>query len=213
MAALRIHQHRIDGVRIALPFEPRPFRPPGEVGRLALLDHHAFDDRMRRLPGASRRGLPSRRTRPRGERSKRRRIERADESLEAARAARVKGSARSVLVALLQKVVAAHEHRILLAHLRRHGLAVQPLLQVGERAGPLRRPADQQLAVERGVEIHRVGQVGKGAGNVVAGARIEPAHAALADHLDADAVPFPFGRIVGRVELFEIALARPHWTA
>ena len=49
-------------------------------------------------------------------------------------------------------------------------------------------------------------QVREGWRNIVASARIEPAHAALADHLDADAVPFPFGRIVGRCELFEIGL-------
>jgi len=31
VAALGIHQHAVDQVRIALPLEPRPFGPAGEV--------------------------------------------------------------------------------------------------------------------------------------------------------------------------------------
>jgi hypothetical protein len=75
------------------------------------------------------------------------------------------------------------------------------------------RIADQQFAVEHAVEMHRLDEIGKGAGNVVAGARIEPADAALATDLHADAVPFPLGRIVGRIELFEVAGSRPDATA
>ena len=61
----------------------------------------------------------------------------------------------------------------------------------------------------RGVEVERVEEVGKGARDVVAGAGIEAAAVALGDGLDADAVPFPFGGVVGGVEAVEVG--RPRW--
>ena len=87
MAALRIHQHGIDRVRIALPFEPRTFRPAGKVRRLALLDHHAFDDRMRRLLAQPVEAFPLG-ERDLGREVEARRIERAEERLQKRRAAR-----------------------------------------------------------------------------------------------------------------------------
>ena len=56
----------------------------------------------------------------------------------------------------------------------------------------------------RGVEGQRLDEVGEGAGDVVAGARVEPAAAGLGDGLDADAVPLPFGGVVGGVEAVEV---------
>ena len=41
--ALRIHQNGIHRERIALPFPPRPARAAGHVGRIAPLEHDAFD--------------------------------------------------------------------------------------------------------------------------------------------------------------------------
>ena len=43
MAALRIHQHGIDDMRIALPLPPLAFRPARQIGRIAALEHDAFD--------------------------------------------------------------------------------------------------------------------------------------------------------------------------
>jgi hypothetical protein len=43
MAALGIHQHRVDNERIAFPFPPQALRPPGHVSRVAPLEHDAFD--------------------------------------------------------------------------------------------------------------------------------------------------------------------------
>ena len=80
------------------------------------------------------------------------------------------------------------------------GLAVEPLLEVGEGRDAARLGADEQLAVDRGVEVERFDEVGEGAGDVVAGAGVEPPLVALGDGLDADAVPFPFGGVVGGVE-------------
>ncbi len=62
----------------------------------------------------------------------------------------------------------------------------------------------QQLAVDHPLEVQRRQHVGKGGGDLVAGAAVEPPLAALADRLDADAVPLPFGGVVGRIELGEV---------
>src|SRR5687767_7885348 len=98
------------------------------------------------------------------------------------------GQGTQVVLSKLEEVVAAHEGGKSFANLRRHGLAVETLLQVGKGAGRVDGVADQQLAVERGGEVHGVDEIGEGARHVVAGARIEPADAALRNGLDADAV-------------------------
>ena len=92
---------------------------------------------------------------------------------------------------------------MLLQHLGRHGLAVEPLLQVVERRHGL-LAAHQKLAVEHAVEVDGLDDVGKGAGDVLAGAAIEPLHAARGGDLHADAVPFPFGAEMGGVERVEL---------
>ena len=57
---------------------------------------------------------------------------------------------------------------------------------------------DQQFAVDDALEVQRLHHVGEGLGDVVAGAAVEPALAALAHRLHADAVPLPLGGVVGR---------------
>ena len=93
--------------------------------------------------------------------------------------------------------------RMFRQHLGRHRLAVQPLLQVVERRHRL-VAAHQQLAVEHTLEVDRLDDVGKGAGDVLAGAAVEPLHAARRGDLHADAIPFPLGAEVRRVERVEL---------
>jgi hypothetical protein len=119
------------------------------------------------------------------------------------------GAGADILLAVEQEVVGADEGRILLLHLRRHGLAVEALLQVGEGAGRAvgaGGAADQQLAVDDAVEADGIDDIGKGGRDVVAGARIDLAGIAGARQLHADAVPFPLGGVIGRIEPCQIAL-------
>ena len=51
MASLRVHQHGVNDVRVALPFPPLSFRPARQIGRVAALEHDAFD-RVGILAGA-----------------------------------------------------------------------------------------------------------------------------------------------------------------
>ncbi len=106
-------------------------------------------------------------------------------------------------VAFDQQVVGAQMRGKLGEQFWRHGLAVQALLQHVERLHAA-LAQDQQLAVDRAVEVQRIGQIGKRGGNVLAGARIEPRDALVVrnagDRLHANAVPFPFGGEVRRVE-------------
>ena len=87
--------------------------------------------------------------------------------------------------------------------LRRDRFAVEPLLQhvEGLHAAVAH---DQQFAVDRALEAQRVEQIGEALGDVLAGARIKPALAGAVmragGRLDADAVPFPLGDEVRRIE-------------
>ena len=49
MAALRIHQHRIERQRRAFPFPPLPLDAPGQIGAIGALQHQPFN---RRIPRA-----------------------------------------------------------------------------------------------------------------------------------------------------------------
>jgi hypothetical protein len=67
-------------------------------------------------------------------------------------------------VAFEQQVVGAHEGGIVVEHLGRHRLAVQPLLQVREGARRIvgtGGAADQKFAVDDAFEIHRPYDIGK----------------------------------------------------
>ena len=59
--------------------------------------------------------------------------------------------------------------------------------------------------------MQRRQQIGKAPGDVLAAARIEPRHdvaarVLAADRLDANAVPFPFGDVIGRVDVAEVRI-------
>src|SRR3546814_12978014 len=56
----------------------------------------------------------------------------------------------------------------------------------------------------------RLRYVGEAAGDVVPGAAVEAGFAGRADDLDADAVPFPFGGIVGEVDAFRLQRVGEH---
>ena len=60
MAALGIHQHGIDDVRVALPFPPLALRAAGQIKCVAALEHHAFD-RVGIRAGAGTCGIGARR--------------------------------------------------------------------------------------------------------------------------------------------------------
>ena len=68
------------------------------------------------------------------------------------------------------------------------------------------RLSHQQFAVQRTIEGHRLDEIGKSTGNFVARARVKPPQAALADRLNADAIPLPFSRVVRWVETCEITV-------
>src|SRR6516162_2068869 len=89
--------------------------------------------------------------------------------------------------------------------LRARGLAVEPLLQIVER-GHCAVAQDEKLAIEGNRRRHRLDNLGKSSADVVAGARLEPPLAAASDELHADAVPFPLGEVVARVETFELRI-------
>ena len=59
-------------------------------------------------------------------------------------------------------------------------------------------------------KLQRFEQIRKALGNILAGARIKPCdHFAVVprrDGLHADAVPFPFGRELGGIEIFKIGV-------
>ncbi len=93
--------------------------------------------------------------------------------------------------------------------LRRHGLAIEPLLQIAEwcdRDRALILARNKQFPIECAFKDQLFEDVGEGAGNIVAGARIELSDPLLGDGLHADTVPLPLGRVVLRIELFELAL-------
>ncbi len=59
---------------------------------------------------------------------------------------------------------------------------------------------DQQFTIDRPDCVEGAGDIGKGVGHVVAGAAVEPGLSGDMDDLHPDAVPFPFGGIVGQVD-------------
>ena len=134
-------------------------------------------------------------------------VEAGDEGLQPT-ASLGEGQGAQILLALEQDVVDAQMRRKLRDELRRHGLPVQALLQHVEALHPA-FAHDQQFAVDGALEVERLDKIGKGAGDVLAGAGVDPPHrspvAALARRgLKADAVPFPLGQEIGGFELGEI---------
>ena len=89
-------------------------------------------------------------------------------------------------------------------HFRRDSLAVEALLQRIERLH-VALAHDQQLSIDRTVEIERLREIRKAVRDVLAGTRIEPSNtfAILARpccSLHADAVPLPFRDKLRRIE-------------
>ena len=74
----------------------------------------------------------------------------------------------------------------------------------------LRLAAHEQFAVEDARRREGGGDFGETAGDVVAGAAEQLGRSRDMDDLDADAVPFPLGRIVGEVELEVVERVREH---
>ena len=101
-------------------------------------------------------------------------VEAGDEGLQAP-APLGEGQGAQVLLALGQDVVDAQMRRKLRDELRRHGLPVQALLEHVEALHPA-VAHDQQLAVDGALEIERLDEIREGAGDVLAGAGIDPPH-------------------------------------
>ena len=74
------------------------------------------------------------------------------------------GEGAEVAGAVLEEVVGAQVRGVAAELGRRDGLAVQALLQVGEGGDAAVVAADEELAVEGGVEVEGVEEVGEGAG-------------------------------------------------
>ena len=101
---------------------------------------------------------------------------------------------------------------MLLQHLGRHDLAVQPLLQVVERRDRL-LAAHQQLAVEHAVEVDRLDDVGEGARHVLAGAAVEPLDAARRRRPARGCRPISIRRGSARDRACRVRRARSGWPA
>ena len=152
MAALGVHQHRVEGQRAALPLEPRAFRPAGDIGRIRPLQHQPLDAALARAVAQFAQFVPAR------ERHQRRQVEPFPRrtrmpSFETAPALG-EGEAAQILRPLAQYVVEPHRRRIIAQHLRGRRLAVESLLQIVERRH-LAVAHDQELAVERHLLGHR----------------------------------------------------------
>jgi len=78
-------------------------------------------------------------------------------------------------------------------------------LQVIER-GHLAVTQDEELAVERHLRRDRIDNFRKRCADLVSGARIEPSLGAAGDELDANPIPFPLGKIVAGIEVFEFRI-------
>ena len=134
MPALRVHQHRVDDVRVALPLPPRAFRPAGLIERVTPLEHDAFD-RLRVFAGAGRRRLLARGSElvPGREGDERREVdagfvEPGDEAFQP-RAALGERKVAQILLAVGEEIIGAQMRGKFGHELCRDGFAVEPLLQ------------------------------------------------------------------------------------
>ncbi len=84
-----------------------------------------------------------------------------------------------ILGAVEQQVVEADVNGEVAQHLGADDLAVEALLQVGERRDDA-VAHDQQLAVEHALELHRLDDLGEAAGDVVGPARVDAPAAGVA---------------------------------
>ena len=136
-------------------------------------------------------------------------VEPRDEGFQAP-AALLERTLAQIVVTVGEEIVDAQMRRKLGEQFRRHCLAVQPLLQHVERLHAA-VAHDQQLAVDRALELQRLAEIGKAPGDFLAGARIEPrdalaVFAPAGDRLQANAVPLPLRHVVGWIERGEFRL-------
>ena len=178
MAALRIHQHGVDQMRIALPLPPLPLRAARQIERVAALQHHALD-RLGIFAGAGAGGIFSRRGQrvPALEGNRRRQIdpgiaEFCDERLQPLAAFLERQLAQIVFV-FAEQIIGAQMDRIFLRQFRRDHFPVQALLQHVESLHPA-VAQHQQFAVDGAGQVQRRQQVRKAFGDVLAAARIKP---------------------------------------
>ena len=196
-------------------FHHWPFGPTRQVGRVAPLQHHAFDG-FGILAGAGACGIGARGHQrfPAIEGNGRRQVdarvvELLDEFLEVRAALDERQFAQIVLI-VAEQIVGAQMDRKILDQFRRNDFSVQPLLQHVEGLHAA-LAQHQQLAVDGAGQMQRRHEVGKAFGDVLAGARIKPrlhvaALVAARDRLHANAVPFPFRDEVRRIETGEIRI-------
>ena len=207
VAALGVHQHRVDDMGIALPLEPMALGAPRQIGAVEALEHQALDGLGIRA-GAGRAGSSLAATRSSkvskgrsGERSSFGGLAVASEAPRARRGARRRGAGAG------PRRPRPGGRRRGCGSDGRGSASAMTALRFSRCCSTLKlctspSRSDQELAVDGGVEVERLDQVGEGAGNVLAGARVETRGGPLAsprDGLDADAVPLPFGGEVGRV--------------
>ena len=212
MAALGVHQHAVDQVRVALPLEPRALGPAGDVGRVGALQHQALDAvAAHLLAQLGARCAPVAVNWTSGERSKRGAALGAIQASSRARRS-VERQRAQVLALEPQRVVEADVRGMLLQHLGRHGLAVQPLLQVVERRDRLlaAAPAARRRTRRRSRSPRRC----RGRRRRCPRRRgCRAASRRPRSDLHADAVPFPFGAEVRRDRACRVRRARSDWPA
>ena len=201
MAALGIHQHRIDQMRIALPFEP------GALGaaRLHRCESQRFSIRPSAICGIA---LAADAARSRASSSQLAKGCSGDRSMRGLSSRATKASSRcapfaegqgaQILFAVHQQVIGADAGGKFRHQLGVGGLAVQPLLQIAEAArhGRRRRSAIRRRSRRRNSAPSITS--GKAVRDILAGAAVKPALAAFMHGLHADAVPFPFRGIIAR---------------
>ena len=217
VTALRIHQYRIDDEGIALPFPPQALGPSRHIERGAGFEHDALD-RRRIGAGAGGHWIFSRRNQlvPAAECDQRRQIDpfliKPHHKIFEPLAPLGKGPLTQVLPAVGEETVGAQMRGKIRHQLGRDGFAVEALLQHVEALHPA-IAHDQQFPVDRARQAQGLDEIGEAFRNFLAGARIKPRHEPAirltfpaGDRLNADAVPFPLGHEIRRVECREVGV-------
>ncbi len=174
MAPLRIKQHGINAIRVALPFEPMAFDAACQIGAGKRLDHQPFDHIV------GRRGAQGGKVVPVVEAQERRAVD----PLGQVKAIEQRAPLRKGLIA----------RRMAGQHRGGHALAVQPLLQLAKGRDLIATP-HQQFPIQHPVEVQERQHVREGCADILARARIKPPCAAVIHGLHADAVPFACTRM------------------
>ena len=115
---------------------------------------------------------------------------------------------------MIEQIIEPDKGGRIAQHRRTDTLAPQPLLQRVETrrtacTATLHIAPHQQLAIKHRVEREFARHIGKGGGDIIAAATIEPGLPAAADQLHPDAVPFPFGGKVSEIDCAILQRMRP----